>query len=86
MPLAARGETVTSTQTQTATSKAFTSPLGKEEPGKKKRIRQGNVPISRRPVEPDRDSSSTPCSNNFRRLPCIISPIATASCTPKTSI
>jgi predicted small lipoprotein YifL len=49
------GETVTSTQTQTATSKAFTSPLGKEEPGKKKRIRQGNVPISSPAKKPDRD-------------------------------
>lgn len=48
------GETVTSTQTQTATSKAFTSPLGKEEPGKKKRFRQGNVPITSPAEKPDR--------------------------------
>lgn len=48
------GETVTSTQTQTATSKAFSSPLGKEEPGKRKRYRQGNVPVSSPPEKPDR--------------------------------
>jgi predicted small lipoprotein YifL len=48
------GESVTSTQTQTATSKAFSSPVGKEEPGKKKRFRQGNVPISSEPVKPDK--------------------------------
>lgn len=49
------GESVTSTQTQTATSKAFASPLGKEESGKKKRHRQGNVPISSPSQKPDRD-------------------------------
>lgn len=48
----APGPSVTSTQTQTATSKAFLSPVGKEEP-KKKRFRQGNVPITTEPVKPD---------------------------------
>ena len=50
------GDSVTSTPTQTATSKAFTSPIGKEESkdGKKKRFRQGNVPITTEPVKPDR--------------------------------
>ena len=51
----APGPSVTSTQTQTATSKAFTTPIGKEEPkeGKKKRFRQGGVPITTEPVKPD---------------------------------
>jgi predicted small lipoprotein YifL len=48
------GASVTTTPTQTATSKSFTSPLGKEE-AKKKRFRQGNVPVSNEPVKPDRD-------------------------------
>jgi predicted small lipoprotein YifL len=48
------GDSVTSTQTQTATSKEFTSKAGKDEPGKKKRFKQGNVPISTEPVKPDR--------------------------------
>ncbi|MBY0530888.1 MAG: lipoprotein [Xanthobacteraceae bacterium] len=48
------GDSVTSTPTQTATSKSFTSPVGKQEEGKKKRFRQGNVPITTEPVKPDR--------------------------------
>jgi predicted small lipoprotein YifL len=48
------GASVTSTPTQTATSKSFTAPIGKEEPGKKRRYKQGNVPISNEPVKPDR--------------------------------
>ncbi len=47
------GPSVTSTQTQTATSKAFTSPIGREE-AKKKRIRQGKVPLTSEPIKPDR--------------------------------
>jgi predicted small lipoprotein YifL len=49
------GPSVTSTPTQTATSKAFTSPIGKEDDkaGKKKRFRQGNVPITTEPVKPN---------------------------------
>lgn len=49
------GASVTSTPTQTATSKSFTSPIGKDESkdGKKKRFRQGNVPLSSEPVKPD---------------------------------
>jgi predicted small lipoprotein YifL len=48
------GVSVTSTQTQTATSKAFvTSPLGKDD-AKKKRIRQGKVPLSSEPEKPNR--------------------------------
>ena len=46
------GATVTSTPTQTATSKAFTSK--EEDPGKKKRFKQGKVPISSEPVKPNR--------------------------------
>ena len=46
------GPSVTSTPTQTATSKAFSTPIGKEEP-KKKRFRQGNVPITSEPVKPN---------------------------------
>jgi predicted small lipoprotein YifL len=49
------GDSVTSTATQTATSKAFSSPVGKQEEGKKKRFRQGGVPITTEPVKPDRD-------------------------------
>lgn len=51
------GDSVTSTPTQTATSKAFTSPIGKDDSkdGKKKRFRQGNVPLTSEPVKPDRD-------------------------------
>jgi predicted small lipoprotein YifL len=48
------GASVTSTPTQTATSKSFTSPVGKQEEGKKKRFRQGGVPLSNEPVKPDR--------------------------------
>lgn len=48
------GDTVTSTPTQTATSKSFTSPMGKDNSKKKKRFRQGGVPISSEPVKPDR--------------------------------
>ena len=50
------GASVTSTQTQTATSKSFTTPFDqtKANEGKKKRYRQGNVPISSEPVKPDR--------------------------------
>jgi predicted small lipoprotein YifL len=48
------GDSVTSTPTQTATSKAFTSPIGKDDSKeKKKRFRQGNVPITSEPVKPD---------------------------------
>jgi predicted small lipoprotein YifL len=51
----APGPSVTSTQTQTATSKAFRTPIGKEEPkeGKKQRFRQGGVPVTTEPVKPD---------------------------------
>jgi predicted small lipoprotein YifL len=56
------GASVTSTQTQTATSKSFTSPVGRQQEAtkdkdgkeKKKRFRQGNVPLSSEPVKPDR--------------------------------
>jgi predicted small lipoprotein YifL len=47
------GVSVTSTQTQTATSKAFSTPIGKDE-AKKKRFRQGKVPLSSEPQKPDR--------------------------------
>jgi predicted small lipoprotein YifL len=50
----APGPSVTSTPTQTATSKSFTSPVGKKEDGKKKRFRQGGVPVTSEPVKPDR--------------------------------
>jgi predicted small lipoprotein YifL len=50
----APGPSVTSTPTQTATSKSFTSPVGKKDEGKKKRFRQGGVPITSEPVKPDR--------------------------------
>ncbi len=46
------GSSVTSTQTQTSSSKSFTNPIAKEEP-KKKRFRQGGVPITTEPVKPD---------------------------------
>ncbi len=46
----APGPSVTSTPTQTSTSQSFTTPLGKE---KKKRFRQGGVPITSEPVKPD---------------------------------
>lgn len=49
----APGPSVTSTPTQTATSKAFANPIGKQEDGKKKRLRQGGVPITTEPVKPD---------------------------------
>ena len=50
----APGPSVTSTQTQTATSKAFT-PIGKDDSkkDKKKRFRQGGVPVTSEPVKPD---------------------------------
>jgi len=48
----APGASVTSTPTQTATSKTL-SPLGKQEDGKKKRFRQGGVPLTSEPVKPD---------------------------------
>lgn len=48
------GDSVTSTPTQTATSKSFTTPLGhKEDPKKKKRFRQGGVPVTSEPIKPD---------------------------------
>lgn len=47
----APGPSVTSTQTQTATSKAFT-PIGNDKE-KKKRFRQGGVPVTSEPVKPD---------------------------------
>ena len=48
------GDSVTSTPTQTATSKAFTSPIGKDDSKeKKKRFRQGGVPITTEPVKPN---------------------------------
>lgn len=50
----APGPSVTETPTQTATSKAFTSPMGKDD-AKKKRFRQGKVPLSSEPKKPDRD-------------------------------
>jgi predicted small lipoprotein YifL len=51
----APGPSVTSTQTQTAASKAFRAPIGKEETkeGKKARFRQGGVPVTSEPVKPD---------------------------------
>ena len=48
----APGASVTSTPTQTATSKTL-SPAGKQEDGKKKRFRQGGVPLTSEPVKPD---------------------------------
>ncbi len=48
----APGASVTSTPTQTATSKTF-SPVGKQDETKKKRFRQGGVPITSEPVKPD---------------------------------
>jgi len=51
----APGPSVTSTPTQTATSKTFIAPVvGRPEEGKKKRMQQGKVPISSEPVKPDR--------------------------------
>lgn len=48
---------VTSTQTQTTSSRGFTTPL--DQPAtqevKKKRIKQGNVPVTSKPERPDRD-------------------------------
>lgn len=49
------GASVTSTQTQTATSKAFTTPLGNRDETKKNRLRQGKVPVTSEPQKPDRD-------------------------------
>ena len=52
----APGPSVTSTQTQTSSSKAFSSPIGnKQDEGKKKRLRQGGVPITTESEKPDRD-------------------------------
>ena len=50
------GTSVTSTPTQTATSKSFLNPVGKDDTkeGKKKRFRQGGVPITNEPVKPDK--------------------------------
>lgn len=51
------GDSVTSTPTQTATSKDFTNTNRVEDvskDGKKKRIRRGNVPLTTEPQKPDR--------------------------------
>ena len=54
------GASVTSTPTQTTTSKSFMTPVGKQQEAskdgkeKKKRFRQGGVPLSTEPVKPDR--------------------------------
>ena len=52
----APGSSVTSTQTQTSSSnsKAFSSPIGnKQDEGKKKRLRQGGVPVTSESEKPD---------------------------------
>ena len=50
------GPSVTSTPTQTATSnptaKSIMAPVGKQEEPKKKRFRQGGVPVTSEPIKP----------------------------------
>jgi len=48
------GTSVTSTPTQTATSKSFSTPVGKKDEGKKKKFRQGGVPTTGPAEKPDR--------------------------------